>query len=176
MKFKLGDKVRINEDLNCDMRFVSHPMIRYAGKLAVVKKIPTQEYCRLDVDDGNWGWYEHMLEKAQFAKQDINPCMMVKLRCGIIRIAMNTRRDGIVFCDRDFTAQNSLQSYTNDFKEINGDAEYDIVEVYDIKEFDSDFTLEDRDLLYKEEPQEMTLEEICKELGKEIKIVKEKAR
>lgn len=78
MKFKIGDKVKIREDLvidlayGCDV-FVSD-MSEYCGKEAVITDI--YDNClkdgvySLDIDDGAWYWTDKMLEDAVDIKKD----------------------------------------------------------------------------------------------------------
>lgn len=86
-KFKVGDKVRIKEDLkvgcgyNNGCIFVQE-MEKYKGKVAVIKsycippyfndnvEIENANNCRykLDIDDGEWSWSPSMLEKVEDKK------------------------------------------------------------------------------------------------------------
>lgn len=86
-KFKVGDKVRIKEDLKVDCTynngcyFVSE-MEKYKGKDAVIKAYHMLTYLKgnveiknaskyryiLDIDDGYWYWSSSMLEKVEDKK------------------------------------------------------------------------------------------------------------
>ena len=84
-KFKVGDKVRIKEDLkvgfvyNDGCSFVLE-MEKYKGKTAVIKKVYIHVYLNdnvenandyryeLDIDDGYWCWSSSMLEKVKERK------------------------------------------------------------------------------------------------------------
>lgn len=77
MKFKVGDKVKIKENLSCKkygaMYFTSL-MRRYRGKEAKITYIsPDGDFCHLDIDSGSWGWSEDMLEPytSKIAKKDL---------------------------------------------------------------------------------------------------------
>lgn len=77
MKFKVGDKVKIKENLSCKkygtMYFTSL-MRRYRGKEAKITYIsPDGDLCHLDIDSGSWGWSEDMLEPymAEIRKSDL---------------------------------------------------------------------------------------------------------
>ena len=86
-KFKVGDKVRIKEDLNVGCRYndsccFNFEMEKYKGKVAVIKsycippyfngnvEIENANNCRykLDIDDGEWSWSPSMLEKVEDKK------------------------------------------------------------------------------------------------------------
>ena len=84
-KFKVGDKVRIKEDLkvgcayNDSCNFVLK-MEKYKGKTAVIKKVYIPVYLNdtvenannyryeLDIDYGYWCWSSSMLEKVEYKK------------------------------------------------------------------------------------------------------------
>ena len=71
MAYNIGDRVKIKEVITNRRAFVEY-MEKYQGKTAVItaidepinredKKLSPHIY-RLDVDDGSWYWWEHMLE------------------------------------------------------------------------------------------------------------------
>ena len=84
-KFKVGDKVKIREDLkvgcayNGSCSFVLE-MEKYKVKTAVIKKVYIPVYLNdtvenandyryeLDIDDGYWCWSSSMLEKVEYKK------------------------------------------------------------------------------------------------------------
>ena len=77
MKFKVGDKVKIKENLSCKkygaMYFTSL-MKRYKNKEAKITYIsPDGDFYHLDIDSGSWGWSEDMLEPymAEIRKSDL---------------------------------------------------------------------------------------------------------
>lgn len=77
MKFKVGDKVKIKENLSCKkygaMYFTSS-MRRYRDKEAKITYIsPDGDFCHLDIDSGSWGWSEDMLEPytSKVTKSDL---------------------------------------------------------------------------------------------------------
>ena len=104
-KFKVGDKVRIKEDLKvgctyndgCD--FISE-MEKYKGKTAVIKNGHIPVYLNdtvenannyryeLDIDDGYWWWSSSMLEKVEdkkhFKSLPRNFTGTVKIKNGLI--------------------------------------------------------------------------------------------
>ena len=104
-KFKVGDKVRIKEDLkvgceyNNDCCFVLE-MKKYKGKTAVIKNVHILVYLndtvenannyryRLDIDDGYWCWSSSMLERVEdkkhFKSLPRNFTGTVKIKNGLI--------------------------------------------------------------------------------------------
>lgn len=77
MKFKVGDKVKIKEDLSFghySTVYFSTPMKGYRGKEAKITYVsPYDGTFNLDIDNGNWWWSEDMLEPciSKFTKSDL---------------------------------------------------------------------------------------------------------
>lgn len=77
MKFKVGDKVKIKENLSCKgygVAYFASPMKKYKGKEAKITYISPDGYaCCLDIDSGRWGWSEDMFEPymAKIRKSDL---------------------------------------------------------------------------------------------------------
>lgn len=77
MKFKVGDKVKIREDLSLGKYYsvhLSRSMLSNKGKEAKITYIsPDDDTCNLDIDSGNWWWSEDMLEPhtSKIAKKDL---------------------------------------------------------------------------------------------------------
>ena len=77
MKFKVGDKVKIKENLSCKgygVAYFASPMKKYKGKEAKITYIsPDGDACCLDIDSGRWGWSKDMLEPytSKIAKKDL---------------------------------------------------------------------------------------------------------
>lgn len=86
-EFKVGDKVRIKEDLKVGSKYnkvccFNLEMEKYKGKAAVIKSYYMPLYLsgnvemknvnnyryRLDIDEGNWSWSSSMLEKVEDKK------------------------------------------------------------------------------------------------------------
>ena len=127
MKFKVGDKVKIKENLSCKkygaMYFTSL-MRRYRDKEAKITYIsPDGDFCHLDIDSGSWGWSEDMLEPymAEIRKSD--------LKDGDYCIFKNKERaikfGGYVIMNRGTI---SLREYSKKL-EHNYDSNYDIVRI-----------------------------------------------
>lgn len=127
MKFKVGDKVKIKENLSCKkygaMYFTSL-MRRYRDKEAKITYIsPDGDFCHLDIDSGSWGWSEDMLEPytSKVTKSDLED--------GDYCIFKNKERaikfGGYVIMNRGTM---SLREYSKKL-EHNYDSNYDIVRI-----------------------------------------------
>ena len=84
MKFKVGDKVKIKEDLSFghySTVYFSTPMKGYRGKEAKITYVsPYDGTFNLDIDNGNWWWSEDMLEPfiSKFTKSDLEDGDLIK--------------------------------------------------------------------------------------------------
>lgn len=71
MNLKVGDKVRIKEDLKVGIyeNYVSvqEEMLKYAGNIATLTKEPYPGVFKIDIDDSDgerWSWYSFMFEQV----------------------------------------------------------------------------------------------------------------
>ena len=127
MKFKVGDQVKIREDLSLGKYYsvhLSRSMLSNKGKEAKITYIsPDDDTCNLDIDSGNWWWSEDMLEPymAEIRKSD--------LKDGDYCIFKNKERaikfGGYVIMNRGTM---SLREYSKKL-EHNYDSNYDIVRI-----------------------------------------------
>lgn len=127
MKFKVGDQVKIREDLSLGKYYsvnLSRSMLSYKGKEAKITYIsPDDDTCHLDIDSGNWWWSEDMLEPymAEIRKSD--------LKDGDYCIFKNKERaikfGGYVIMNR---GRISLREYSKTL-EHNYDSNYDIIRI-----------------------------------------------
>ena len=66
MRFKVGDKVRVLNDLEVDKMYGSDyvipEMVEWLGKIAAIS-IVGGDYYNLDIDGGEWCWTDEMLEE-----------------------------------------------------------------------------------------------------------------
>lgn len=74
MKFKVGDKVKIREDLKADkmygyIYFVSC-MKKYKGKTATITTVTGRTYS-LDIDKGGYNWDVEMFEKVEITRSEL---------------------------------------------------------------------------------------------------------
>jgi hypothetical protein len=68
MKYKVGDKVRIRHDLSADELKVNNLMISFAGLQATITKVYNDRAAyAVDIDEGEWVWYDRMLENVDDA-------------------------------------------------------------------------------------------------------------
>lgn len=105
---------------------------------------------------------------TEFTKADLKDGMVVEYAKGDRRMVLDERIIGP-------STQANLDDFTKDLKSVN-DPKFNIVRVYKSHADRLGSLCKDAYLTLiwerKEEPVEMTIEEICKALGKEIKIVK----
>jgi hypothetical protein len=65
--YKVGDKVKIREDLEVDKRynelFFIKDMEEYKGKIATITRVsPVNRSYEIDIDDSDWSWTDDMLK------------------------------------------------------------------------------------------------------------------
>lgn len=142
MKYKVGDKVRIREDLKVGKEYdeatVVENMKRYFGKTTTIRDV--YEHCyTLDVDNGDWIWTDDMFEdgvEKVKEESDIKEVKNVDIGyyleyCGH-RVIKNVYYGGYahdhnhIFC----TTDDSLNQYTlpiNSIEFIIPHEDYDMV-------------------------------------------------
>ena len=127
MKFKVGDQVKIREDLSLGKYYsvhLSRSMLSNKGKEAKITYIsPDADTCHLDIDGDGWWWSEDMLEPhtSKIAKKD--------LRDGDYCVFKNG--DKAIKIDNYVGTHNAvvpLREYNNKL-EHNHDSNYDIVRI-----------------------------------------------
>lgn len=117
-------------------------------------------------------------KEKQFTKSDLKNGDIVELRNGQRYVYIEKYNDRFIYStDSDEVIVNlkdgeysRLANYDDDLRyKGRGNCEYDIMKILDMSEFyrKQKWTWE------REKTEEMTLEEVCKELGRDIKIVKE---
>ena len=177
MKFKVGDKVRVKNDL---IRWHTYGGYTYTGgmeemigdKVATISHVDhgRREHYHLAGDSMYYCWTDEMLELAeekQFTKADLKPGMVVE----------NCDGTRYLFVNDKFANVNEW----SDSKRYNDDlthSVYDnlhIVKVYISTGYTLDTMLSNRSLTLiwerKEPVKEMTVAEIEKQLGHKVKIV-----
>lgn len=140
-------------------------------------------YCVENESDGISFWCEEnqltLMEKRKFKFEDIEVGMMVEKRNGELCVVIKNIGDND-YCPTNkypfLFVDNSGFTVHREFKNRNFN-QYDIVKVYDntAKLGNGIFDITQRNLLWEEKEdviKEMTIDEIQKELGYEIKIIK----
>jgi hypothetical protein len=116
MKYKVGDKVRIREDLIIkeqynDLTFVPD-MVQYMGKVATITAIRFEDAYGIDLDGCNWCWTDEMFEDIEDTPKNVDIGYYLEY-CGH-RVIQNVYYGGYahdhnhVFC----TTDDSLNQYT----------------------------------------------------------------
>lgn len=108
MKYKVGDKVKIREDLKVgkdynDCTFIVD-MEKYKGKIATIKYSYSDDSYEIDLDGGTWFWTDDMLENENNVL-NISESQTVDIGyylayCGH-RVIKNVYFDGYVHDDHD---------------------------------------------------------------------------
>lgn len=184
MKFKVGRKVRVKEDLKVgsfygEYRFAD-AMAKYKGNTYVIECVWDDHYylcrCTNTHDQFHWKFTDEMLEPVDFTKDDLETGMVVEYRTGDLKLVIEEHMYG-------FERWNDFDHYDDNLLCQNRDVQCcDIKRVYRVKTstlrgLREIFLLENLDLIWERheesepEAQEMTLDEIEKELGRKIKIV-----
>ena len=142
MKFEVGDKVRVISTLSEGQENVVYQMVELKGEILTIKRVGTD----YGIEGNDWAWEEWMLEAVS------------KFKEGDIITNSNEERKILGVCG-------------------------EVYFVSCLDEFDraSDLIYTERDLIKGEyevatedskEVKEMTVAEISKELGREIKVIK----
>lgn len=68
MKYKVGDKVKVREDLEVDKRYGTEEFIEemeeYKGKIVTIDTVNEDDYY-IEEDKQSWSWTEEMLEDIE---------------------------------------------------------------------------------------------------------------
>lgn len=187
MKFKVGQKVRVKEDLVVGRMYGEYQftaaMAKYRGKTYFISDVLTDYYClkgcKNMTGDYHWKFTDEMLELAEFTEDDLKTGMVVEYRNGSRRVVFEDRLLG-----------NKAYCRLNQFEEtlliIGSCHDLDIMKVYRpnkkcVYELEDIFDDTNLNLIWERqeesepEAEEMTLAEIEKELGRKIKIVSEES-
>lgn len=184
MKFKVGQKVRVKEDLVVgrmygEYRFTA-AMAKYRGKTYSISDIVDDYYCLKEcknmTGDCHWKFTDEMLGTVKFTKADLETGMVVEYRDGDRRLVINDYLYG-------FDCWMRISSYDDSLLCL-GSPGLDIMRVYrinvnNLRILKEVFELRNLELIWERqeesepEVEEMTLAEIEKELGRKIKIVSE---
>lgn len=176
MKHKVGDKVRIREDLKENVYygeyFAVSEAIRFGGKTVTISDIDMSKFSyEIEEDGGKFYWTDEMFDLA--AKDLIQPGSVVECRSGEKFIYING-----IFMHSDgwmFLGDGGLNDFSDDLVFLSGDKDFDIMRVFESKSTTlyNFFNHNCLTLVWeRKETKEMTLEEIEKALGYPVKIVK----
>lgn len=155
-KFKIGDRVRLIKKPNWGIEI---------GDTGVVNELDDQPYVIWDKNNERWAFYETDLELEEIVKtkNDLKDGDIVTLRNG----------NKLIYADEDFMdLERNNDNSLSDLDDLTDDLKYDEYKNYDIMKVERPVcfsTVYERD----ETVREMTIEEISKALGYEVKIVKE---
>lgn len=172
-KYKVGQKVRVKTDIEVGSHSSNNtdfvePMSKFKGKVVTIKRIHSFDDKNYDIeeDNDNFSWAEDWLEPVEEvkSKDDLKDDDVVTLRNG----------DRLIYCD-------------GQFKDLTYPHHNSLCDTYDIEDDLTGCNDDRNDIIKVERPQfyyevfnreesvkEMTVEEISKALGYEVKIVKEK--
>lgn len=85
MKYKVGDRVRIREDLQPNVEYEGDYFVPdmgdFKGEIATVIKVYGDGY-RINEDGGDWKWTDKMFEPVEFTKKDLKPGDILTYRNG----------------------------------------------------------------------------------------------
>ena len=168
-KFEVGDRVRILDGRNNPKRHLEwlDEMDKYIGEVHIVERIDSCDYRLSDL--GYIMFAEEWLVPAEFTKHDLKEFDIVEFRNGSKTCVVNDFVFGQLSIG-GFSAVTWLDDLTD-----NGTDIYDIMKVYrptDSLPLDKS-KWKDLPLIYERtEVKKMTVEEISKALGYEVKVVK----
>ena len=75
MKYKIGDKVKIREDLKggcCYGLYCDAEMEKYKGKIATITEVTDNGFYRIDLDKEEWYWSDDMFENYTLTEKQFN--------------------------------------------------------------------------------------------------------
>ena len=179
-KIKAGDKIKIISAQ--DEKFNYSDVI---GNIYIVKEIRESQIGKKYAELKNSIYKPYLYncepvdeKEKQFTKSDLKNGDIVELRNGQRYVYIEKYNDRFIYStDSDEVIVNlkdgeysRLANYDDDLRyKGRGNCEYDIMKILDMSEFykKPEWTWE------RKKTEEMTLGEVCKELGRDIKIVKE---
>ena len=168
-QFKVGDKLIVKDNLRDIKGFAGgymSNMDELIGKVVTVKEVWDEESIKIEEDKNDYRWDNRAFERTNIVKtkHDLQNGDIVTLRNG----------DRLILLDEDF-------------KDLDGENDNSLADIYDLENDlsysgygkDSDIVKVERAFEYQtvynreNTVKEMTVEEISKALGYEVKIVKE---
>lgn len=179
-EIKAGDKIKIISAQDEEFNYSD-----VIGNIYIVKEIRESQIGKKYAELKNSVYKPYLYncelvdeKEKQFTKSDLKNGDIVELRNGQRYVYIEKYNDRFIYStDSDEVIVNlkdgeysRLGNYDDDLRyKGRGNCEYDIMKILDMSEFykKQKWTWE------REKTEEMTLEEVCKELGRDIKIVKE---
>ena len=165
MRFYKGKKVRVKNNLRNieDFRGGFTPsMEEFEGKIVTITNVYDDKvYIKEDIPGHIWDL--RAFEELSFNKGDIKEGDIITLRNGD-RLLVDADKDLQDLSEENDNSVASLYVYRNDMIHCCGNKDYDIVKVERPVKYSTIFE--------REEVREMTVEEISKALGYEVKVVK----
>ncbi len=172
MKYNVGDKVRIKKNLEVGRAYNSgwvfvQRMIPYRGKTVTIRSYRDENgYYSIVEDGGEWKWTYDMFENASIEAGDK---VRIKKECTIEEFTANNWNYGFKDTIKFFKQYGKDTEKTFDVKKVS-DRGNIVIEDEDGEELFVNFNV--LELAEKKTVKEMTLDEISKALGYEVKIVK----
>ena len=165
MRFYKGKKVRVKNNLRNIEDFsggLIPSMEEFEGKIVTITNVYDDKvYIKEDVN--GYVWDLRAFEELSFNKDDIKEGDIITLRNGD-RLLIDADKDVSDLSGKNNNPVYSLYCFENDMTYRDGNSNYDIVKVERPVEYS---------IVYdKEAVREMTVEEISKALGYEVKVVK----
>jgi hypothetical protein len=181
MKYKVGDKIRIKDDLVEGEKYkvwCNDSMIKFKGKECIIEKIEKTKdgniYYEIDIDDYGWSFTDDMFDLVeeydkQFTKDDLKPFYVVEFRNGKLAIVCETNKGKILGNINNEGTYVRLSSDYSDNLQTDSEPMYDVMKVYGYSDWvRSVFTVstEDRELLWERDK----INPRIKEIEDEIKV------
>ena len=122
MKYQVGDKVKIREDLNVDADYgcdVAFSMLDFAGTICTIRSVSETFY---SVEENDFFWTDKMFEDVisfdSFTKANLKDGMIVELKNGQKGIVLGDRIVCADKCYRIGGFANDLENYTESSLDI----------------------------------------------------------
>lgn len=165
MIFYKGKRVRVKNNLRDIQDFkggLALAMEEFEGKIVTITNV-YDDKVHIKEDGDGYVWDLRAFEELVINKHDIKEGDIITLRNGD-RLLVDADKDVSDLSDENTNSVYSLNCFENDMTYNNGNSNYDIVKV-------------ERPIGYstvydKEVVREMTVEEISKALGYEVKVIK----
>jgi hypothetical protein len=178
MKFKVGDKVRVRQDLVIEREYggavFTEKMAKFAGKMVTINggfEIFYVHWHKIQEDEMNGNWSDEMFEKVEFTKADLKSGMVVEDRNGDRRIFFGDEDDrNSIFLGK--TCSIYISAFTDTLE--HSMETIDRIYISAAPSLDKYFNDKYLKLIWERPGKKMTVKEIEKELGYKIEIVADK--